>query len=172
MDPLVPKEGLPGLQLGACILKVIFEFVTHCVRIPPHRNCGRGFYCSLFWDKVSLYSIGWHQTHYNPPASASWILGLQVCATTASFRVESYTFCTVKENTEFRTESFCQWQKSQRQLHHLQQPKKLHRPPCQSNGDSWPSGCHCEAKLELLSHGFSIVLSIDIQTDWLVGELI
>jgi hypothetical protein len=43
------------------------------------------------WDRVSLYSPGCPGTHFvdqaglklrNPPASASWVLGLKVCATT------------------------------------------------------------------------------------------
>jgi hypothetical protein len=45
-----------------------------------------------FWDRVSLYSPGCPGTHFvdqaglelrNPPASASRVLGLKVCATTA-----------------------------------------------------------------------------------------
>jgi hypothetical protein len=44
----------------------------------------------VFWDRVSLYSPGCPGTHFvdqavlelrNLPASASWILGLKVCAT-------------------------------------------------------------------------------------------
>jgi hypothetical protein len=40
------------------------------------------FVC-LFIEIVSLCNLGWTQTH-NPPASASPVLGLQVCATTAN----------------------------------------------------------------------------------------
>jgi hypothetical protein len=53
------------------------------------------FFCLFlflfFWDRVSLYSPGCPGTHFvdqaglelrNPPASASWVLGLKVCATT------------------------------------------------------------------------------------------
>ena len=49
------------------------------------------FVC-LFWDRVSLYSLGCPGTHFvdqadlklrNLPASASRVLGLKVCATTA-----------------------------------------------------------------------------------------
>jgi hypothetical protein len=45
----------------------------------------------VFWDRVSLYSPGCPGTHFvdqaglelrNPPASASQVLGLKVCATT------------------------------------------------------------------------------------------
>jgi hypothetical protein len=45
----------------------------------------------FFWDRVSLYSPGCPGTHFvdqaglelrNLPASASWVLGLKVCATT------------------------------------------------------------------------------------------
>jgi hypothetical protein len=45
----------------------------------------------FFWDRVSLYSPGCPGTHSvdqaglklrNPPASASWVLGLKACATT------------------------------------------------------------------------------------------
>jgi hypothetical protein len=48
----------------------------------------------LFWDMVSLYSPGCPGTHFvdqaglelrSPPASASRVLGLKVCATTPSF---------------------------------------------------------------------------------------
>jgi hypothetical protein len=46
--------------------------------------------CLFFRDRVSLYSPGCPGTHFvdqaglelwNPPASASWVLGLKVCAT-------------------------------------------------------------------------------------------
>jgi hypothetical protein len=46
----------------------------------------------FFWDRVSLYSPGCPDTHFvdqaglelrNPPASASWVLGLKACTTTA-----------------------------------------------------------------------------------------
>jgi hypothetical protein len=51
--------------------------------------------CLLFFkDKVSLWSLGWPKIHYldqagleltrDPPASASWVLGLKACATTFS----------------------------------------------------------------------------------------
>jgi hypothetical protein len=49
----------------------------------------------LFQDRVSLYSPGCPGTHFvdqaglelrNPPASASRVLGLKVCATTPSLR--------------------------------------------------------------------------------------
>jgi hypothetical protein len=51
------------------------------------------FVCLFFQDRVSLYSPGCPGTHFvdqaglelrNPPASASWVLGLKECATTPS----------------------------------------------------------------------------------------
>jgi hypothetical protein len=55
------------------------------------------FVCfSVFGDRVSLYSLGCPGTHFvdqavlelrNPPASASRVLGLKACATTAWLRV-------------------------------------------------------------------------------------
>jgi hypothetical protein len=53
----------------------------------------------VFRDKVSLYSPGCPRTHFvdqagfelrNPPASASQVLGLNVCATTPSPRWHSF----------------------------------------------------------------------------------
>jgi hypothetical protein len=50
------------------------------------------FFCFVFRDRVSLYSLGYPGAHFvdqaglelrNPPASASGVLGLKVCATTA-----------------------------------------------------------------------------------------
>jgi hypothetical protein len=50
----------------------------------------------LFQDRVSLYSPGYPETHFvdqaslklrNPPASASQVLGLKVCATTPGFHL-------------------------------------------------------------------------------------
>jgi hypothetical protein len=47
-------------------------------------------FCFVFRDRVSLYSPGCPGTHFvdqtglelrNPPASASWVLGLKACAT-------------------------------------------------------------------------------------------
>jgi hypothetical protein len=47
------------------------------------------FFCFVFRDRVSLYSPGYPGTHFvdqaglelrNPPASASQVLGLKVCA--------------------------------------------------------------------------------------------
>jgi hypothetical protein len=49
-------------------------------------------FCFVFWDRVSLCSPGCPGTHFvdqaglelrNPPASASQVLGLKACATTA-----------------------------------------------------------------------------------------
>lgn len=61
--PLVPEEGLLGLQLRVCVLKVIFKSLTHCVRIPPHGNS------ETVAGSFLLYSIGSHQTPGNSPAS-------------------------------------------------------------------------------------------------------
>jgi hypothetical protein len=50
----------------------------------------------VFWDRVFLYSSGCPRTHFvdqaglelrNPPASASWVLGLKVCVTMPSLYV-------------------------------------------------------------------------------------
>ena len=50
----------------------------------------------VFWDRVFLYSPGCLGTHFvdqaglelkNPPASASGVLGLKVCATTPGYKV-------------------------------------------------------------------------------------
>jgi hypothetical protein len=54
------------------------------------------YVCMYFQDRVSLYSSGCPGTHFvdqaglelrNPPASASQVLGLKVCATTARLDV-------------------------------------------------------------------------------------
>jgi len=51
----------------------------------------------VFRDRVSLYSPGYPGTHFvdqaglelrNPPASASQVLGLKVCATTPGFSAD------------------------------------------------------------------------------------
>jgi hypothetical protein len=53
-------------------------------------------FCFVFWDRVSLCSPGCPRTHSvdqaglelrNPPASASRVLGLKVCATNAQQKV-------------------------------------------------------------------------------------
>jgi hypothetical protein len=58
------------------------------------------FVC-LFRDRVSLYSPGCPGTHFvdqaglelrNPPASASWVLGLKVCATMPSPAHDGYFY--------------------------------------------------------------------------------
>jgi hypothetical protein len=55
----------------------------------------------VFHDRVSLCSPGCSGTHFidqaglelrNPPASASWVLGLKACATTARLWALSFTF--------------------------------------------------------------------------------
>jgi hypothetical protein len=69
----------------------LFYFVLFCFGL---------FWFGLVWfglvfcDRVSLYSPGCPETHFvdqaglefrNPPASASRVLGLKVCATTPGF---------------------------------------------------------------------------------------
>jgi hypothetical protein len=41
-------------------------------------------YSFFFWDHISLCTPGWPRTH-NPPASAFWVLGLQVWTTMLGF---------------------------------------------------------------------------------------
>jgi hypothetical protein len=57
------------------------------------------FVCLFFRDRVSLYSPGCPRTHSvdqaglklrNPPASASWVLGLKTCATNTQLSVPFY----------------------------------------------------------------------------------
>jgi hypothetical protein len=61
------------------------------------------FVLFCFWDRVSLYSCGCPETNFldkaglelrNPPASASQVLGLKVCTTTArqNPRILKYSF--------------------------------------------------------------------------------
>ena len=54
------------------------------------------FVCFVFRDRVSLYSLGCPGCHFvdqavlklrNPPASASWVLGLKAIATTAQLAI-------------------------------------------------------------------------------------
>ena len=60
-------------------------------------------FCFVFRDRVSLYGPGWPGTHFvyqvglelrNPPASASQVLGLKTCLTTAQlfFFLKIYLF--------------------------------------------------------------------------------
>jgi hypothetical protein len=57
------------------------------------------FVCFVFRDRVSLCSSGCPGTHFvdqaglelrNPPASASWVLGLKACATTPAILLLIY----------------------------------------------------------------------------------
>jgi hypothetical protein len=57
------------------------------------------FFFFFFWDRVSLCSPGWPGAHFlnlaglelrNLPASASWVLGLKVCAITPSLSLISF----------------------------------------------------------------------------------
>ena len=59
------------------------------------------FYFFVFRDRVSLYSPGCPGTHFvdqaglelrNPPASASQVLGLKVCATTPGSLIYYYYY--------------------------------------------------------------------------------
>lgn len=43
------------------------------------------FCFGIFWDKESLYRLGYFQTH-DSPASVFWELGLQVCTTMLGFK--------------------------------------------------------------------------------------
>jgi hypothetical protein len=69
-----------------CVIWLLFELLSFYII----------FFCFLFFlffqDRVFLYSPGCPGTHFvdqaglelrNPPASASQVLGLKVCATTA-----------------------------------------------------------------------------------------
>lgn len=48
-----------------------------------------------FWDRVLLHSSGELWMH-DPSASACNMLGLQVCTTTCSFKVQSYYYCSFR----------------------------------------------------------------------------
>jgi hypothetical protein len=48
------------------------------------------FETGLFWNL--LWRQGWPQTHRDLPASASTVLGLKVCATTARLTFQGTTF--------------------------------------------------------------------------------
>jgi hypothetical protein len=58
-----------------CILVFIHHKLAAAFSPPPLSS---DFF--FFWDRVSLCSPRWPQTH-NPPASASCMLGLQACTT-------------------------------------------------------------------------------------------
>jgi hypothetical protein len=76
-------------HIQACLSNVLFVCLFCCL-------VSFLFVCLFFFffrDTVSLYSPGCPGTHFvdqaglelrNPPASASWVLGLRVCATTPS----------------------------------------------------------------------------------------
>jgi hypothetical protein len=67
-------------------------------------------YLFIYWffrDRISLYSPGCSGTHFvdqpglelrNPPASASQVLGLKVCATNAQHLFYSYTSILISIN--------------------------------------------------------------------------
>jgi hypothetical protein len=75
-----------------------------------------------FWDRVSLYSSGCPGTHFvdqaglelrNPPASASRVLGLKVCATTPGLTLDFFKLIFLR--FFFTFEIMCMWvQVSQR----------------------------------------------------------
>jgi hypothetical protein len=67
----------------------------HEIIIVHTKTLGFGGFCFVFRDRVSLYNPGCPGTHFvdqaglklrNPPASASQVLGLEVCATTARLK--------------------------------------------------------------------------------------
>jgi hypothetical protein len=74
-------------QCPSAELRPNSSLLEHC------DSCGVFFFCFVFFrDRVSLYSPGCPGTHFvdqaglelrNPPASASQVLGLKACATTA-----------------------------------------------------------------------------------------
>jgi hypothetical protein len=54
--------------------------------VPPGPNTHHvGFDLFCFIETISQYlsTAGWPETHRDPPASASEVLGLKVCATTS-----------------------------------------------------------------------------------------
>jgi hypothetical protein len=90
----------------------MMEFLNHVVTV--FSVFGFLFFC-FFWffrDRVSLYSPGYPGTHFvdqaglklrNPPASASQVLGLKACPTTARLfsvfegAVSSLNDCTIRQ---------------------------------------------------------------------------
>ena len=74
-----------------------------------------------FRDKVSLCSLGWPQTHRHPPMSASWVLGLKVCAittgTTFSFKRDLFRMW---RDGSVSTSTHCSSRGQSLAQHHLQ----------------------------------------------------
>jgi hypothetical protein len=73
------------------------------------------FFFLFFSRQVSLCSPGCFGTHFvdqaglklrNPPASASWVLGLKACTTTARHRKRDCYYCTWKQ---WALEQNCGW---------------------------------------------------------------
>jgi hypothetical protein len=58
-------------------------FIARDKSMPGFKKETESFVCLFVWDRVLLCSPGRPQTH-DPPASASWVLGLQVFNTTLS----------------------------------------------------------------------------------------
>jgi hypothetical protein len=84
-----PSAGLTGLlsNMGSVFL---YGPGSPASRWYAHSGLDPLFFF-FFWDRVSLYSPGYPGAHFvdqaglelrNPPASASWVLGLKVCTTT------------------------------------------------------------------------------------------
>lgn len=59
----------------------LFKLLQVCPSLGPSQDqlFLSPLFCFGFWDRVSLCSSGWPRSHGNPPASASWLLGLQAC---------------------------------------------------------------------------------------------
>ena len=67
---------------------VLFCYVLFCFVF-----CDRVPLCSSGWPWAHFCSPGWAQTRTNPPASASWVLGLLAWATTLGFYFYFFIFC-------------------------------------------------------------------------------
>jgi hypothetical protein len=66
-----------------------------------HQYLCRILFCFSFWGRVLLCSSGLPRT-YDPLASGSWVLELQLCTTTPSFWSPSLPICTCGEQTNMQ----------------------------------------------------------------------
>ena len=75
--------------------RILMIFIYHC------KTKDNFFFFLVFWDRVSLCSLGCPGTHSvdqaglelrNPPASAYQVLGSKACSTMPSFKDNFYTF--------------------------------------------------------------------------------
>jgi hypothetical protein len=83
----------PAYQYTQCTSLLLFGDTAHVTGLTGTWASSSFFFSFCFSrDRVSLYSLGCPGTHFvdqaglelrNPPASASQVLGLEVCATTA-----------------------------------------------------------------------------------------